>query len=170
MNKNREQRRKEQIAVKTKNESFRFQVRWNRDKRAPEIADDDVLMNVEINAICEKDLSEGLLALAEVLDGVHKELGYEHEAGRCTLDGSTVAYILGITSVKPADAQSGISPLADAGKINVPLQVDVYYDNECRNKVVDWVKERYKDMTARLGQPALKLHNVVVVFKRVVKS
>lgn len=170
MNKNREQRRKEQIAVKTKKESFRFQVRWNRDKRAPEIADDDVLMNVEINAICEKDLSEGLLALAGVLDGVHKELGYEHEVGKCTLNGSVVAYILGITSVKPADAQSGISPLADAGKINVPLQVDVYYDNECRNKVVDWVKKRYKDMTARLGQPALKLHNVVVVFKRVVKS
>ena len=170
MNKNREQRRKEQIAVKTKNESFRFQVRWNRDKRAPEIADDDAVANAEINAICEKDLSDGMLALAEVLDGVHKELGYEHEVGKCTLDGSAVAYILGITTVKPADAQSGISPLADAGKINVPLQVDVYYDNECRNKVVDWVKERYKDMTARLGQSALKLHNVVVVFKRVVKS
>ena len=170
MSKNREQRRKEQIAVKTKNESFRFQVRWNRDKRAPEIADDYVVANAEIDAICEKDLSEGLLALADVLDGVRNELGYGHEAGRCTLDGSAVAYILGITTVKPADAQSGNSPLADAGKINVPLQVDVYYDNECRNKVVDWVKERYHDMTARLGQPALKLHNVVVVFKRVVKS
>lgn len=170
MSKNRDQRRKEQIAVKTKNESFRFQVRWNRDKRAPEIADDDVLMNVEINAICEKDLSGGLLMLAEVLDGVRNGLGYEHEVGKCTLNGSVVAYILGITSVKPADAQSGFSPLADAGKINVPLQVDVYYDNECRNKVVDWVKERYKDMTARLGQPALKLRNVVVVFKRVMKS
>ena len=170
MSKNREQRRKEQIAVKTKNESFRFQVRWNRDKRAPEIADDDALVNAEINVICEKDLSEGLLALAEVLDGVRNELGYEHEAGRCTLDGSAVAYILGITTVKPADAQSGNSPLADAGKINVPLQVDVYYDNECRNRVVDWVKERYHDMTARLGQPALKLRNIVVVFKRVVKA
>ena len=128
MSKNRDKKRKEQIAVKTKNESFRFQVRWNRDKRAPEIADDDVVANAEINAICEKDLSEGLLALAEVLDGVRNELGYEHEAGRCTLDGSAVAYILGITTVKPADAQSGNSPLADAGKINVPLQVDVYYD------------------------------------------
>ena len=50
MNKNREQRRKEQIAVKTKNESFRFQVRWNRDKRAPEIADDDSVANAEIDA------------------------------------------------------------------------------------------------------------------------
>ena len=170
MSKNRDKKRKEQIAVKAKNESFRFQVRWNRDKRAPEIADDDVVANAEINAICEKDLSEGLLALADVLDGVRNELGYGHEAGRCTLNGSVVAYILGITPVKPADAQSSKSPLSDAGKINVPFQVDVYYDNECRNKVVDWVKERYKDMTARLGQPALKLHNVVVVFKRVVKS
>ena len=170
MSKNREQRRKEQIAVKTKNESFRFQVRWNRDKRAPEIADDDALVNAEINAICEKDLSEGLLTLAEVLDGVRNGLGYEHEVGKCTLNGSVVAYILRITPVKPVDVQSGISPLADAGKINVPFQVDVYYDNECRNRVVDWVKERYHDMTARLGQPALKLRNIVVVFKRVVKS
>ena len=170
MSKNRDERRKEQLLARTKNDSFKFQVWWNRDKRAPEIADDDALVNAEINAICEKDMSEGILALADILDGVRNELGYEHEVGRCTLNGSVVAYILGITTVKPDDGQSGKSPLADAGKINVPLQVDVYYDNECRNKVVDWVKERYKDMTARLGQPALKLHNVVVVFKRVVKS
>ena len=170
MSKNRDQRRKEQIAVKTKNESFRFQVRWNRDKRAPEIADDDAVANAEINVICEKDLSDGMLALADILDGVRNELGYEHEANRCTLNGSAVAYILGITPVKPDGGQCYNSPLADAGKINVPLQVDVYYDNECCNKVVNWVKERYKDMTARLGQPALKLRNMVVVFKRVVKS
>ena len=84
--------------------------------------------------------------------------------------GSVIAYILGITSVKPADAQSGNSPLSDAGKINPPLQVDIYYNADCRNEVVEWVKEHYQSVTSRLGQPALKLHNVVVVFKRVVKQ
>lgn len=165
----RDKKRKVQLETRTKNESFRFQVLWNRDKRAPEIADDDTAVNIEISTICEKDLSEGLLTLAEVLETVRNELGYEHEAERCTLNGSVVAYILGITSLKPVGIQCESSPLADVEKINLPLQVDVYYANEYRNEVVEWIREHYQGMTTRLGQPALKLHNVVVVFRRVVK-
>lgn len=95
MNKKRNQKRKAQIETRTKNESFRFQVWWNKNKRAPEIADEAPAVNSEIDAICEKDLSEGLLALAEVLDGIRKALGYEQAVDRCSLNGSVIAYILG---------------------------------------------------------------------------
>ena len=92
------------------------------------------------------------MALADVLKGAKNNLGYLPEPGKCSKSGHET------------------SPLADANKISLPLQIDVYYDNEYRNRVADWVKERYRDVTTRLGQPALKLPNMVVVFKRVLKS
>ena len=41
---------------------------------------------------------------------------------------------------------------------------------EYRNEVVDWVKENYEGVKTRLGQPILKLPNMVIEFRRVVKS
>lgn len=169
MSKKRDQKRKEVLSVKAKDESFKFQVWWNRNKRGLDIPDDDPLVNKELGVICEKGLTDGLLALAEVLDAIRNKLGREQVPDRCSLNGSAVAYILGITPIIPAGAQCGNSPLADVGNVNPPLQVDIYYDADCRNEVVEWVKEHYQGMTSRLGQPALKLHNVVAVFKRVVK-
>ena len=53
---------------------------------------------------------------------------------------------------------------------NQKMQVVLYYDNEIRNQVIDWVKARYEKVTTRLGQPILKRPNMLVEFKRVVKS
>jgi hypothetical protein len=47
--------------------------------------------------------------------------------------------------------------------------VTIAYDNEIRNRVVDWVKAHYEGVTTRLGQPIIKLQNMVVEFKRVLK-
>ena len=170
MSKKKDQKRKEVLSLKVKNESFRFQVWWNRNKRGLDIPDEDPLVNKELDVICEKGLTDGLLTLADVIEGVRNDLGCQPESAKCSLNGTAVSYILGIVGVEPAASGRDTSPLADADKIDLPLQVDVYYDNECRNKVVDWVKERYSGVTTRLGQPALKLPNLVVVFKRVLKS
>ncbi len=169
MSKKKDQKRKEALSRKAKNESFRFQVWWNRDKRGLDVPDDDQLVNKELDVICEKGLTDGLLALADVVSGVRNDLGCRPELDKGSLNGAAVPYILGIVGIEPGGVGCATSPLADAGKIDLPLQVDIYYDNECRNRVMDWVKERYHDITARLGQPALKLPNMVVVFKRVLK-
>lgn len=170
MNKKKDNKRKEILSIKAKNESFRFQIWWNKKKRELDIPDDDPLVNKELDVICEKGLTDGLLALADVLKGAKNNLGYLPEPGKCSLNGAAVPYILGIVDVEPAKSGHETSPLADANKISLPLQIDVYYDNEYRNRVADWVKERYRDVTTRLGQPALKFPNMVVVFKRVLKS
>ena len=45
MNKKKDNKRKEILSIKAKNESFRFQVWWNRSKRELDIPDDDPLVN-----------------------------------------------------------------------------------------------------------------------------
>ena len=50
-----------------------------------------------------------------------------------------------------------------------PLKVTIAYDNEIRNRVVDWVKAHYDGVKTLLGQPILKMENMTVEFKRVIK-
>ena len=52
----------------------------------------------------------------------------------------------------------------------MPLRAVVAYDNEIRNRVVDWVKAHYDGVTTLLGSPVLRLQNMIVEFKRVVKE
>ena len=92
----------------------------------------------------------------------------EDEKG--SLRGAIVPYLLGISKYNPLEKEWYDGSLLDSEQIKLPLQVDIFYDNEVRNRVVDWVKARYQGMTTRLGQPALKLQHCTVVFRRVVKS
>ena len=111
-----------------------------------------------------------MLKIKEMLEGVRTEMGAEHIAERCSLRGSVVAYILGITNQNPIENEWLDGCLSDAEQIRLPMQIDLFYDNEVRNQVVEWLKTRGENMTARLGQPAVKLRNCAVVFRRVVQS
>lgn len=166
MSKNREQKRKAQLAIRAKNESFRFQVEYMRKQKGIDITGMEQAQDVELETICQDGLTDDLFALANIVEGVQQELGFEQEAELCSLNGSLVPYILGITNVCP-DSASYVTGLLATEK---PLQVVVAYDNEIRNRVVDWVKLHYAGVTTRLGQPILKLQNMVVEFKRVLKS
>ena len=139
MSKKQDPKRKAQLNEKARTESFRFQVMWEKSQKLPEMPDET--LNAELNALCEKGLAEEMFTLRDIVEGVRKELGYQTEAGKGSLE-----------------------------NIQLPLQVVLYYDNEIRNRVVDWVKARYEKVTTRLGQPILKRPNMVIEFKRVVKS
>jgi hypothetical protein len=107
-----------------------------------------------------------MLDLVKIIEGVRLELGFEQEADRCSLNGSLVPFILGITTTQPDSTTYVPNIFAE----QMPLQVRIAYDNEIRNRVVDWVKAHYDGVTTRLGQPILKLQNMVVEFKRVLKA
>ena len=126
-------------------------------------------LNAELDALCEKGLVEEMFVLRDIVDGVRKELGYQAEMGKGSLEGTVVPFLLGITTTEPNSAQPNNS-LSDTEHIRLPLEVVLYYDNEIRNRVVDWVKLRYETVKTRLGQPILKRSNMVVEFKRVMKS
>jgi hypothetical protein len=166
MSKHKDQKRKAQLATRAKNESFRFQVEYMRKQKGVDILVMEQALEAELDAICQNGLTDDLLTLAKIVEGIRQELGFEQEADLCSLNGSLVPYILGITKVCPNSA----SYVPDLFAAQKPLQVVVAYDNEIRNRAVDWVKAHHEGVTTRLGQPILKLQGIVIEFKRVVKG
>ncbi len=166
MGKNKEQKRKVQLATRAKNESFCFQVEYTRKQKSIDIMGMEQALDAELDAICQNGLTDDLFTLAKIVEGVQQELGFEQEADMCSLNGTLVPFILGITKTYPDSTTYNPGVFA----IRKPFQVTIAYDNEIRNRVVDWVRAHYDGVKTRLGQPILKLENMIVEFKRVVKN
>ena len=166
MSKNKDQKRKAQLATRAKNESFRSQVEYMRKQKGIEIMGMEQDLITELDAICQNGLTDALLDLAKIVEGIRKELGYEQEADKCSLNGSIVPFILGITATSP-DSTAYVPDIFTA---QLPLQVTIAYDNEIRNQAVNWMKANGYEISSYLGQPLLKLKNVRIVIRRVLKS
>lgn len=123
-------------------------------------------LTTELDAICQNNLTDALLDLAKIVEGVRKELGFEQEADKCSLNGSLVPFILGITTVQP-DSTTYVLCLFTA---QYPLQVTIAFDNEIRNQAVKWMEANGYEISSYLGQPLLKLKNARIVIRRVVRS
>ena len=166
MSKNKDQKRKVQLATRAKNESFRFQVEFTRKQKCIDIMGMEQNLTAELDAICQNNLTDALLDLAKIVEGVRKELGFEQEADKCSLNGSLVPFILGITTVQP-DSTTYVPGLFTAQH---PLQVTIAFDNEIRNQAVKWMEANGYEISSYLGQPLLKLKNARIVIRRVVRS
>ncbi|UKK73926.1 hypothetical protein L6467_05825 [Segatella bryantii] len=166
MSKNKDQKRKVQLATRAKNESFRFQVEFTRKQKCIDIMGMEQNLTTELDAICQNNLTDALLDLAKIVEGVRKELGFEQEADKCSLNGSLVPFILGITTVQP-DSTTYVPGLFTAQH---PLQVTIAFDNEIRNQAVKWMEANGYEISSYLGQPLLKLKNARIVIRRVVRS
>lgn len=166
MSKNKDQKRKVQLATRAKNKSFRFQVEFTRKQKCIDIMGMEQNLTTELDAICQNNLTDALLDLAKIVEGVRKELGFEQEADKCSLNGSLVPFILGITTVQP-DSTTYVPGLFTAQH---PLQVTIAFDNEIRNQAVKWMEANGYEISSYLGQPLLKLKNARIVIRRVVRS
>ena len=166
MSKNKDQKRKAQLAVRAKNESFRFQVEYTKKQKGIDIIGMEQNLTAELDAICQNCLTDALLDMARIIEGIRKELGFEQEVDKCSLNGSLVPFILGITTTQP-DCATYVPGLFTAQQ---PLQVTIAYANEIRNQAVNWMKANGYEISSYLGLPLLKLKNVRIVIKRVLKS
>lgn len=166
MSRNKDQKRKAQLTMRAKNESFRFQVEYSRRQKGIDIMGMEQNLAAELDAICLNCLTEDLLDLARIVEGIRKELGFEQEAAKCSLNGTLVPFILGITKTQP-DSTTYVSGIFTAQQ---PLQVTIAYDNDIRNQAVNWMKANGYEISSYLGQPLLKLNNVRIVIRRVLKS
>ena len=166
MSKNKDQKRKAQLAARAKNESFRFQVEFIRKQKGIDIMGMEQNLTTELDAIFQNDLTDALLDLAKIVEGIQKELGYEQEADKCSLNGTLVPFILGITTTQPDNA----TYVPGIFTAQLPLQATIAYDNEIRNQAVNWMKANGYEISSYLGQPLLKLKNLRIVIKRVLKS
>ena len=165
MSKNKDQKRKAQLATRAKNESFRFQVEFTRKQKGINIMGMEQELTAELDAICQNGLTDALLDLAKAVEGIRKELGFEQEADKCSLNGTLVPFILGLTTTQP----DGATYVPGFFTAHQPLQVTIAYDNEIRNQAVNWMKANGYEISSYLGQPLLKLKNLRIVIKRVVK-
>ena len=166
MSKNKEQKRKAQLATRAKNESFRFQVEYTRKQKSIDIMGMERNLTAELDAICQNGLTDALLDLAKMVEVMRKELGFEQEADKCSLNGSLVPFILGITATQP-DSTTYVPGIFTEHQ---PLQVTIAFDNEIRNQAVKWMEANGYEISSYLGQPLLKLKNVRIVIRRVVRS
>ena len=166
MSKNKDQKRKAQLAARAKNESFRFQVEFTRKQKGIDIMGMEQKLSAELDAICQNCLTDALLDLAKIVEGIHKELGFEQEADKCSLNGSLVPFILGITATQPNNTTYYPNIFME----QLPLQMTIAYDNEIRNPAVNWMKANGYEISSYLGQPLLKLKNVRIVIRRVLKT
>lgn len=166
--KKKDTKRNATFSKKRLEETFRFQVQWGRKQKAPDIPEDSPFLEYEIGSVCSLGLADSLLKLRNIISFVEQKLGYKVIGGRGSLKGSLIAYLLGIEPENPHQSGCLDFCLAEPCKIQLPLQVEIFYDNEYRNEVVEWVADRYEGISTRLGQPILKLDNMVVHFKRVI--
>ncbi len=166
MSKNKDQKRKAQLVTRAKNESFRFQVEYMRKQKGIDIMGMEQDLTTELDAICQNGLTDALLDLAKIIEGIRKELGFEQEADKCSLNGCLVPFIFGIAATQP-DSTTYVPGIFTA---QLPLQATIAYDNEIRNQAVNWMKANGYEISSYLGQPLLKLKNLRIVIKRVLKS
>lgn len=170
MSKKNDQKRKAQLAQKAVKESFAFQVKFAKETAMPKLSADDDRLQTEIDTICAKDLNVAMLTLGKLMSDIKKELGIVPEEGMNSLDGTLVPYILGATEVNPLETSATTELFMDADAIELPLQVKIVYDNEVRNKVIDWLKAHDETVTTIIGVPVLKLPNIVIEINRHVKE
>ena len=169
--KEQERKRKEQLKRRADIDTFRFQIEYKIRQRFPELGEDHPAVVAETDAVCAAGLAEGMIVLGKMVTGIRTEMGVNPEADKGSLIGAIVPYVLGITMENPIENGQLDTTLANAAEIKTPLQVKLFFDNEVRNQVVEWVKaNNYGTVTARLGQPVVKLPNVVVEFKKVVRD
>ncbi len=166
----KERQRKQQLEARANIDTFRFQIEYKIQQRFPELSKDHPAVVAEVDAICAAGLAEGMLVLGKMVSGIRTEMGVEPEADKGSLIGAIVPYVLGITVDNPIENGQLDDTLTNCAEIKTPLQVRLYFDNEVRNQVVEWVKAHYPNVTTRLGQPIVKLPNVVVEFKKVVRN
>ena len=125
MSKNRDQKRKAQLATRAKNESFRFQVEFIMKQKGINIMGMEQNLTVELDAICRNGLTDALLDMSRIIERIRKELGFEQEVDKCSLNGSLVPFILGITATQP----NSTTYVPDIFTAQLPLQVTIAYDN-----------------------------------------
>ena len=169
MSKKNDLKRKRQLESKSRFESLCFQVDFEKKKKG--IGNEfDQIINEELDAIQKMDLVSDLLSMSTLTKGIKNVLNISDEADKNSFNGSYVAYLLGITDTQPINTDFKSPFIGSFDESQRYFQARVYYDNDVRNKVVNWIKSKNYTLSTRLGQPILKLSKMVIEISRVLKE
>ena len=167
----RDKRRKAELKRRQEEESFRFQVMHGLKSR-PDcgIPADNIVLDGELESIFHHGLAKGMLQLRDMINAVKDGLGISPVDEMCSLNGNITPYLLGITSVNPLEYADidldRVCRLADKRLTEVPLKVEICYNDDARNKVFDWLTEHGYRTAVMYYQTIVRLENVFVTIKR----
>lgn len=166
--KKRNGKKNEVMAGRAKCESLQFQAEWGAKKLGVEIS--DVVrqrITEEVMVLGNMGLVEAVLTLKDTIEGIKGRFALNPEDVSGALEGSMVAFCVGILDKNPMDSDEVIDP----NILNTPCMVKLKFDNDVRNQVVEWVREKnYGEVKTMLGKPVLKLMNMIVEFGRVIRE
>ena len=166
--KKRNGKKNEVMAGRAKCESLQFQAEWGAKKLGVEMS--DVVrqrITEEVMVLGNMGLVEAVLTLKDTIEGIKGRFALNPEDVSGALEGSMVAFCVGILDKNPMDNDEVIDP----NILNTPCMVKLKFDNDVRNQVVEWVREKnYGEVKTMLGKPVLKLKNMIVEFGRVMRE
>lgn len=168
MAKNKNQKRKDAISLKNAQETLRFQVQWGLKKLG--VAEGGVLYKlaiVELEYIAELGLTQDLLTMKKLIDGVEQKFGASVTADKAPFAQSIVCIALGIARVSNV-SNIGL-PMNWADAIAQKL-LPVYFSDTVRNNAVAWAKQNGFNTSTYLGKPIAKFSNIYLIIDRTIEA
>lgn len=164
MAKKENQKRKQELAERKAMESLVFQVHYGLRMLGRE--DNDLshkLADAEIGVISKLGLTQDILNLKNLIDGVKRDLSFEPmpESGDSCESVSAIAL--------------GIARIQSMYQMNVPANwealtnkklLDIFYFGNTRNQVVEWARANGFTTSTYLGHPIVKFNKINVILKR----
>ena len=164
MVKKRNQNRKNELAKKSAVEAVRFQTHFGLKQMGRE--DGDMfheLADAEINVIAELDLTDDILGIKNLVEGVRRYLNTEPTPGKGDFCTSVVAIALGISRIPTLDDMK--MPVSWQEQINKKI-LTLYYPEESRNAVAEWAKANDYNASTYLGRPVVKFKRLFIIIER----
>ena len=165
MAKKRKQNRKNGLSKKSAVESIRFQTHFGLKQIGHK--DTDMfhrLADAEINVIEELDLTDDILGIKNLVEGVKRELNVEPALEKGDFCTSIVAIALGISKIPVLDDMQ--MPVVNwPDQINKKL-LTLYYPEESRNAVAEWAKANDYNTSTYLGRPVVKFKQLFIIIER----
>ena len=165
MTKKRKQNRKNELSEKRAVESIRFQTHFGLKQIGHK--DTDMfhrLADAEINVIEELDLTDDILDIKNLVEGVKRELNVEPILEKGDFCTSIVAIALGISKIPVLDDMK--MPVVNwKEQINKKMLV-LYYPEEYRNAVTEWAKANGYNISTYLGRPVVKFKQLFIIIER----
>ena len=165
MTKKRKQNRKNELSKKRSVESIRFQTHFGLKQIGRK--DTDMfhwLADVEINVIAELDLTDDILGIKNLVEGVRRELNVEPTLEKGDFCTSIVAIALGISKIPVLDEMK--MPVVNwKEQINKKMLI-LYYPEEYRNAVTEWAKANGYNISTYLGRPVVKFKQLFIIIER----
>lgn len=164
MTKKKNQIHKQKLANKSAVESLRFQAHYGLKLMGCKDGDFfQKLADTEIDSISELGLTQDILQINNMVDGIRLNLKVEPtpEIGDfCT---SITAIGLKIASIQKFENMQ--MPISWQDQINKKI-LSLFYPDEKRNAVVEWAKSNGYNTSTFLGQPIVKFTKLFIRIER----